>query len=110
MTDPTPTEHTASDVVVITGRLGWGNRGYNSHSSLDAYGPGDRWARPGNVPPQAAERSIPLGGLNGEGGDVLADALADAGAREGHRLVIVAVPSFSEINTEELAERLRGEL
>ncbi len=76
--------------IILTGTLGWGNPGCNSLCSLDTYGPGGRWASPAS--PDETRRIPGSGGANGQGGHQLADALADEGATEGARLIVIALP------------------
>jgi hypothetical protein len=74
----------------MRGRLGWANPGSNSLSSLDVYGPGDRFAHP------ADREDPPCGGRNGQGGDGLADALVRAGGHEGAVILVIAVDRFGD--------------
>lgn len=70
--------------LVVVGRLGWanGDRRPVPRPQLDAYGPGGRWGR----------RSAGDGTGRATHGDHLADALAEAGAGEGDRLVVLVLP------------------
>ena len=82
--------------IILAGTLGWGNDGCNSLCSLDVYGPGGRWASPTS---DDEDRRIPnSGGRNGRGGHQIADALADEGATEGARLVVIALPRRTSDN------------
>lgn len=92
-----------SEPIVLTGVLGWGNPGCNTLSSLDCYGPGGRWGD-GNDPGLAP----PMNGRNGEGGDLLPDALAREGLTEGASLVVVAVSRQAQMADRGLAERIES--
>ena len=72
----------SDEVVIVKGRLGWGNPGSGSASQFELYGPGDRWAPMRN-------------GQRVHGGDLIADALAEAGASEGHQVLVIAIPRFA---------------
>jgi hypothetical protein len=75
--------------VFIKGFLGWGNR----KGGLEAYGPDGRWGGEGKY---------------ADHGDLLGDALDRAGATEGHTLLVVATPRFTEEAADELGERIRA--
>lgn len=85
----------AIEPIIITGSLGWGNDQPRPRR-FDAYGPGGRWG--------TADRPTPRGH-----GDHLADALEDAGAGEGARLVVVALPRGCVI-TPKVAGTIAGEV
>lgn len=70
--------------LVVIGRLGWanGDRSPVPRPQLDAYGPGGRWGI----------RSAGDDTGRTTKGDHLADALTEAGATEGDRLVVLVLP------------------
>ena len=72
----------SDEVVIVKGRLGWGNPGSGTAHQFEVYGPGDRWA-----PPRPGQKV--------QGGDLIADALAEAGATEGHQVLVIAIPRFA---------------
>jgi hypothetical protein len=88
--------------VVLTGILGWGNGDRRGGAcAFDVYGPGGRWgSRPSRPGTGAYE------GATATRGDHLADALLEAGATEGTRLVVLALPRDTP---DEVAERLANE-
>lgn len=75
--------------IMVRGVLGWGNR----KGGLEAYGPGGRWA----------EDRIGQKGW----GDLLGDALEEAGAHEGATLLVIAVDRFGDTS---VLDRIADEL
>lgn len=84
--------------LVVVGRLGWanGDRSPVPRPQLDAYGPGGRWG----------QRSAGDDTGRVTHGDHLADALTEAGAGEGDRLVVLALPRDTP---DEVVQRLANE-
>ena len=76
-------DEAASEVVIVTGVLGWGNR----KGGLEAYGPGGRWRKRDD----GSEVEVP-NGTDGTWGDLLGDALERAGVTEGADLLVIAIP------------------
>lgn len=88
---------------IIHGVLGWGNNGANTKSSLDCYGPGGRWADGAD---ELGPDAIPMGGRNGQGGDLLADALARVGCTEGESLIVIAISRNERIEDNGIVARV----
>lgn len=80
--------------VALRGFLGWGNR----KSGLEAYGPGGRW-----------DNVDPAGGVRPDG-DLLGDALEEAGAHEGATLLVIAVDRFGDTSVLDRIEASLAEL
>ncbi len=76
-------DEAASEVVIVTGVLGWGNR----KGGLEAYGPGGRWRKRDD----GSEVEVP-NGTDWTWGDLLGDALERAGVTEGAHLLVIAIP------------------
>lgn len=74
--------------LMMLGILGWGNGDRRGGAcAFDAYGPGGRWGKRPSRPGTGAYE-----GAMATRGDHLADALEEAGATEGARLVVLALP------------------
>jgi hypothetical protein len=75
------------DAVVVTGNVGWRNADRPANGTqFEAYGPEGRWNP-------------------GPGGSSLIDALVDAGAVEGDRLIVIAVPRAENADRIEASVR-----
>jgi hypothetical protein len=75
------------DAVVVTGNVGWRNADRPANGTqFEVYGPEGRW----NPEP---------------GGSSLIDALVDAGAGEGDRLIVIAVPRSEDADGIEASVR-----
>lgn len=80
-----------SGPVVLRGVLGWGNR----KGGLEAYGPGGRW-----VPNRNGQEG---------GGDLLGDALEEAGASEGATLLVIAIPRHGDLTVLDRIEQFAND-
>ena len=86
-----------SDIIVTTGRQGWGNR----KGGCEAYGPLGRWATAQQMPNRANANVV--------FGDLLGDHLEELGAHEGSPFIVIAFPSrFAVTERDELLAEIEA--